>query len=184
MKKLAIIFITALMMAACSTATKKIEPEVNQTPPKPSGSAIAEENIDYESIQKSLGMDRDIDQLGYKEKAFNTCEMGFGFSRSQNCRTEYLAIIHFQLLCRDSQGTISTALTREDMQPLSGRTIQWTLNKKTASTVLGHDGHGQIRMSFAKSPRYQRLKLSANNDALYLKAGEIKRIVTPSNWCN
>lgn len=173
-----------LVLSACTTA-QKTDLETSTPGQKPSASSGGdEENIDYEQIKHSLGLSHKLEQLGYSERAFNTCEMGFGFSRTQNCRTEIMAVINFQLLCRDSQGTISTALTREDMQPLSGRTINWSLHKKNGSAVLNHDGHGQILMSFRSSPRNQRLKLSANNDALYLRANEIKRIVTPSNWCN
>lgn len=152
----------------------------------PAVSAVSgeEENIDYPSIQRSLGLSREFTHLGYAEKAFNTCEMGYGFSRSQNCHKEIFAVIHFQLLCRDSQGTISTALARDDMEALAGRNVRWSLHKKSGAVVLDHDGHGQILMSFPQSPKYQRLKLAAGNDALYLKAGEIKRVVTPSNWCN
>lgn len=181
-KLLSILLIASL--SACTTAQKP-ETEVQAPAEKQQpSSANEEDNIDYESIKHNLGLSKKIDQLGYAERAFNTCEMGYGFSRTKNCRTEVMAVIHFQLLCRDSQGTISTALTREDMQPLSGRTINWSLHKKNGNAVLNHEGQGQILMSFRSSPRNQRLKLSANNDALYLKANEIKRIVTPSNWCN
>lgn len=172
-----------VLLAACSSAPKKTESPI-ESKLVSTVAAAEEENIDYLSIQRSLGLSREIDNLGYAEKAFNTCEMGFGFSRSQNCHKEIFAVVHFQLLCRDSQGTISTALTRDDMEALAGRKIRWSLHKKSGSVVLDHDGHGQILMSFPQSPKYQRLKLAAGNDALYLKAGEIKRVVTPSNWCN
>lgn len=172
-----------VLLAACSSAPKKSEPP-KESLPASSGAKIEEENIDYASIQRSLGLSRDTGDLGYVEKSFNTCQMGYGFSRSQNCHKEIFAVIHFQLLCRDSQGTISTALTRDDMEALAGRNIRWSLHKKGGAVVLDHDGHGQILMSFPQSPKYQRLKLAAGNDALYLKAGEIKRVVTPSNWCN
>lgn len=172
-----------IFLIACSTTPKKADPAPESLPVS-SSVKTEEENIDYPSIQRSLGMSREMNNLGYAEKSFNTCEMGYGFSRSQNCHKEIFAVIHFQLLCRDSQGTISTALTRDDMEALAGRKIRWSLHKKSGAVVLDHDGHGQILMSFPQSPKYQRLKLAAGNDALYLKAGEIKRVVTPSNWCN
>lgn len=165
-------------MTACSS--KSLKKEELAIPLADTGLA----SIDYEMLQKSLGLDRDIHELGYEEKSFNTCEVGYGYSSNKNCRLEYLAVINFQLLCRDSQGTISTPLTREDMRPLNGRTVNWTLHGLRGSSRLDDDGHGQIKTVFKNSPKFQRLKLNVDSDNLYLRAGEIKRVVTPSNWCN
>lgn len=173
------------LLAACSSTSQKPEkteafPFVEtERPPEGDG-----RNIDYEKVQQSLGLSREIYDLGYEEKSFDTCTMGYGYLYNKDCRTEYFTVIHFQLLCRDSQGTISTALSREDMRPLSGRTVNWTVAGSNGNVRLDSDGYGQIKTTFKKSPRYQRLKLNVDNENLYLKSGEIKRIVTPSNWCN
>lgn len=150
----------------------------------PTEDASVDENIDYPSLQKSLGLERAPGVLGYTEKSFATCTAGYGYASSRNCRRDFFAVIHFQLLCRDSEGTISTALNRDDMRALSRRSASWTLSGKKGTMQMDEEGQGQILMSFSSSPRFQRLKLTVDNDFLYLKAGEINRVVVPGNWCN
>ena len=176
-----LVVLTLIILSACSSAPKKSE----KSEDSPSNATeVNELNIDYEMLMSSLGLDRDIRQLGYAEKSFNTCAVGFGYSSNKNCRLKYFAVINFQLLCRESQGTISTPLGREDMRALSGRTVNWTLMNLRGSSRLDNDGHGKIAMVFRNSPKHQRLKLNVDHDNLYLRSGEIKRVVTPSNWCN
>lgn len=140
--------------------------------------------IDYVGLQRELGLNRDITKLGYTEKAFQTCGAGYGYSASQDCRQDYFVVVHFQLLCRDSEGTISTPLGVEDMRPLSRRSVTWNLAGTSAEMQLDNEGFGQFRTTYHSSPRQQRLKITADNDFLYLRAGEINRVVAPGNWCN
>lgn len=140
--------------------------------------------VDYLGLHRSLGLDRGKDDLGYVEKQFDTCSAGYGYSASNNCRRETFVSIQFQILCRDSEGTISTALGREDMKPLSGRSLNWFIQGSRGTMRLDGEGFGQIRTTFRTSQRLQRLKLSVDNDFVYVRAGEVKRLVTPRNWCN
>ena len=70
------------------------------------------------------------------------------------------------------------------MRPLNGKTVKWTLNNDTGILYLDDRGQGQIKTTSRSSPKTKRLKLAIDNDNLYVKAGEINKIVTPSNWCN
>lgn len=156
--------------------------------PRKSQSSSPVENealaIDYLGLQRHLGLDRMKDNLGYVEKSFDTCEVGYGYSSSRNCRRHHFVLIHFQILCRESEGTISTALSREDMKPLSGRSLIWTLANTKGNLQLDGEGFGQIKTTFPASQKTQRLKLAVDNDFVYVRAGEVKRLVTPQNWCN
>ena len=54
----------------------------------------------------------------------------------------------------------------------------------TPSTIiLDSQGRGQIRSIFASSPKEKRLKVATQNDFLYMQAGAIRRVITPSTWC-
>ena len=146
--------------------------------------ALAEVSIDYVALQRELGLDRSTRKLGYAEKSFNTCKVGYGYSGTQDCKQQVFIVIHFQLLCRHSEGTISDPLTSADMYPLSGRFIKWTLPEVGGDLHLDGDGFGQIKMVGKTSLKAQRLRLTADNEFLYIRAGEIDRIVAPQDWCN
>ncbi|MDZ4084206.1 MAG: hypothetical protein U1E10_14780, partial [Bdellovibrionales bacterium] len=139
--------------------------------------------VDYDGLQKSLGMTRPLSDYGYVEKEFATCEAGYGYSSTHQCRKNVFVVVGFQLLCRDSEGTVSTTLRYDDMQPLASRTISWELKGDRGQLVLDSQGRGQFRGIYAVSPRDQRLKITSRNDFLYMQAQAIKRIITPSNWC-
>lgn len=171
-------------LSGCSSvATKDEEVAVPTIPGEASKDAPAV-LIDYLGLHRALGLERSDTELGFIEKSFDTCAVGYGYSASNDCRREHFVSIHFQILCRDSEGTISTALGREDMKPLSGRTVTWTLPGARGTLRLDGEGYGQIRTTFPKSQKTQRLKLSVDNDFVYVRTGEVKRLVTPKNWCN
>lgn len=141
--------------------------------------------IDHDGLQTYLGLDRPATQLGYMEKSFPTCDVGYGYSSNRNCKTDYFVSIQFQLLCRDShEDSFTHALGANDMKPLKGSSVIWTLNQMSGKLVLDNDGRGQIKTIARNTQRQKRLKLNIANDNLYVKAGEINKIVTPANWCN
>lgn len=141
------------------------------------------ERIDILGLQRSLGLEGSKTVLGFREKSFDTCRAGFGFSASRNCRRAYLSDVKFQVLCRDTEGTTSTAVGAGNTRPLSGRTLNWTLRSESGTLILDGEGYGQIAVVGPASRRSQRLKLSVDNDFVTFPAGEARRIVTPKNWC-
>lgn len=181
-----------LNLVACSSASRKEESTrssfpatdplegLKNTTPKTNNRP----SIDYDNLQRQLGLGREVEQLGFVEKSFATCDAGYGYSSSQDCRRDFFVVIHFQLLCRDSQGTISTILNPEDLRALSGRSVSWTLQRQHGDLRLDQSGYGQIKLTAPRSQRSERLKLTVENDFLFLRAGEINRVVTPVNWCN
>jgi hypothetical protein len=137
---------------------------------------------ELENLQKQLGLQRDFNQLGYFEKPFETCEDPQRGAKA--CHRNYFIVIHFQLLCRDTEGTVSEVVTQNDVKPISDQTVVWNLKGNKGDIQTDPSGFGQIRTIASVSPRTQRLKLAVRNEALYLRAGEINRVVTPRPWCN
>jgi hypothetical protein len=174
----------ALLSACASVAPKPPAPPVVTPSPSQDGGGPAVELIDHDGLQRSLGMERSVHDLGYDEKAFSTCGAGYGYSSSRNCRREHFVLVHFQLLCRDSEGTVSTAIAVDELMPLRGRTVNWTLKGRRGRLNLDGEGRGQIRTTLSGSQREQRLRLAVDNDFLYIRAGDAKRLVTPKQWCN
>lgn len=185
-----LIFAFALTLSACASTPEEdstqqdevLFPELRNKRPYEREQAPAE-IIDYDGLQRSLGLSRGLSDYGYQEKDFATCDVGYGYSSTHRCRKNLFVVIQIQLLCRDSEGTVSTTLRYDDMTPLTNRTIRWEFAGDRGSLVLDGQGRGQIRSIFASTPREKRLKIATQNDFLYMQAGAIRRVITPKNWC-
>jgi hypothetical protein len=94
-----------------------------------------------------------------------------------------LAIIHFRLQCRDSEGTVDE-VTSDNIQNLSDRQITWAMRGLNGDSITDSRGYGEIHQVFLKSPKYDRLRLGANGEYLYMRANEITSVVAPKPWCN
>ncbi|ASD64192.1 hypothetical protein [Bdellovibrio bacteriovorus] len=175
-----ILAVLVAALAGCSTTPKKESPSTGAVVPD----VTAPSTIDYVALQTFLGLDRAPEELGYTERAFNTCDAGYGYSRSQNCRQEVFVVLHFRLLCRDSEGTISTILTESDVTPIAGRTVKWSLKGMTGTALTDGLGYGQIRTVSPRSQRRERARLAVGSEFLYMRANEITKIITPRPWCN
>lgn len=173
-----------LLLGACSTA-KKIEskPLVAPTATVPVSQGVV--RIDVEGLKRSLGLDRSRSDLGYQEKQFNTCSAGFGYSKDK-CRDQVFISINFRLQCRDSVGTTSEIVTSAQMDPIANKQVRWQIGKAESVIQTDDEGYAQINGVLAQSPapRSQRLRLAVGSQFVYVRAGELTRIVTPSNWCS
>lgn len=169
------------LLVGCSTSPKKESAKVSPDVISPEQEST---RLDYNALQTHLGLDRSEDQLGYNEKAFNTCDVGYGYSRSQDCHKEFFVVLHFRLLCRDSEGTISQILTDADVAPIAGKTVRWNLKGTSGTLVTDGMGYGQIRTVSRSSQRRERLKLAVGSEFLYMRANEITKVITPRPWCN
>lgn len=178
-----IISLVLLTLVACMTTPKK-ETTYTPSPRSDEAAGVTPPSIDYFSIQRELHLDRPADQLGYTEKAFNTCQMGYGYSRSQDCRNLYMVVLNVRLMCRDSEGTISTVLTEADVAPIAGRTVKWNLKSVRGSVITDHQGYGQIVAVAPRSERRERIKLAVGSEFLYMRANEITKVITPKPWCD
>ncbi|MFZ3229330.1 MAG: hypothetical protein WA160_03920 [Pseudobdellovibrio sp.] len=188
MKNLKYICLVAFVTACSTTPSKKmpdnyevVKPRANEvTPVKPQKPSVPV--IDYASIQRLLHLDKGPSELGYAEKIFNTCEVGFGYSNT-DCQKKYFVVLHFKLTCRDSEGTISNILTDDDLKPIAGERVNWFLKNANGSVQTDSGGYGQVVMVSAESQKNQRLRLAVATDFLFLKAGEVGRLIAPKSWC-
>ncbi|QDK38685.1 hypothetical protein [Bdellovibrio sp. NC01] len=170
-----------LTLTACTTTPKQTSSESLPTPVATTDESGT--SIDLNALQTYLKLDRDTEQLGFVEKAFNTCDAGFGFSRSQNCHKEYFVVLHFRLMCRDTEGTISTVLHDGDVEPIAGRPVRWQLKNISGTIVTDGLGYGQIKAVSKISQNKQRIRLGVGNEFLYMRSNEITKVITPRPWC-
>jgi hypothetical protein len=175
----------AILATACTTAPT-VEAPANKAKINVPAEPVQNERttIDYVSLQRAMGMEIPAESLGYKEKAFDTCQAGYGYSSVQNCHKEYMVVINIRLQCRDSEGTVAEGVSNADLTAIANRPVRWNLKPNQGVTNTDSDGFAQIMTVSARSPKTERLKISVGNEFLYMRANEITRVVTPRPWCN
>lgn len=179
MSKFIWILVLILLSGCATTKPPKAvydEPDLSET--------VETVKIDYPLLQKNLKLQRDIRQLGYTDKSFYTCQAGAGFSSTKDCHTAFLVVIHVHLLCRDSEGTVEYTLDPSQITAISGRAVKWNMLNDSGTVYTDDEGFTQIVTVADRATRNQRLKLTVGGDFLYMKAGEIKKVVAPQSWCN
>ena len=165
MKHLALILFVGL--SACTTAPKHkplTETEI-QGPPKV--------RTDL-PLQDRLGMRRQATDLGFAEKPFSACQEG-GI-----CQPRYFSVVHFQLLCRDSEGTVSSVPT---LTPLTSDRVRWQLGGQTGGTSTDRNGFGQFTLVSDRPTRGQRLILRIGQQFMGFTISEVSKVVLPQNFC-
>ena len=185
--KIIFLLSSTFLFIACASPVKK-----NQPPAMPKSSQAPQiekkifqpNDIDVSSVQRLLGLDKSIHSLGYAEKIFNTCKVGYGFDTNQNCQQKYFVVIHFKISCRASEGTVSTILTEDDLAVVANQKLQWFLKNANGQIETDLNGFAEIKMISDISQKTERLRLSNANDFVLMRAGEIKSLIVPINWCN
>lgn len=185
MQTITLILSFVFLFAGCTShQVKESQPTITQPTTTPTARPEkTEEIIDVVSLQKFLRMDYAKEKLGYSEKTFNTCAVGFGYSSSQNCRQMYAVSIYYQVKCRQSEGTISTILTDADLTPVESSHVKWSLKNVSGFSSTDSYGYGQIQTVSNQSQRHQRLRLAVGENFLYMRASDITTVVVPKDWC-
>jgi len=184
MKNILVLSFFAAVLSACGSDPMKLPPAEGSIPPEAPPVAVEEPTrIDYIGLQQTLGLDRADENLGYVEKAFDTCKAGNGFSHSENCHKEYFVLLHFQLKCRETDEAPQDGVSAMDTHPIANHAISWVLEKKKGVVQTDSQGYGQIRASYMERPGTKHIKLASDTHFLYVIAKELDRIVTPPIWC-
>ncbi len=175
--KIVLLIVVPLLAFSCSTTPKEKEEPAEQPIEK------SEPSIDVWAIRRALKLDGAPTELGYRDASFNTCEIGYGYSSSNMCQRQTMAVIHFRLQCRDSEGTVSQAVGASNLRAISAP-VRWTIGNQSGVVTTDGEGYGQIVSIFPKSPANTRLKVASGTQFLYLMhASEAGRLVVPKQWC-
>lgn len=164
MKHIICAILILVFTSACQTA-RKPEPEIEPAPPT------------EVQLQDKLGMRRSADDLGFAEKSFNSCDQNTGTP----CRNQFFTVVHFQLLCRDSEGTVSNVPI--ELTPLHSDRVNWKLGSQNGNTRTDDQGYGQFYMVSDRSTRGQRLTLRIGKQFLGFTASDLTKVVLPKNFC-
>ena len=75
------------VFTGCTSPVVKSQPTAGQQKtqlPQIEKKVYQSTDVDMQSIQRLLAMDKSVHNLGYSEKMFNTCKVGFGFDTNQS----------------------------------------------------------------------------------------------------
>ncbi len=167
---------TFLTLAACTTAPKEPVAESDRPPlvleePRP------RQAVPVFQIQNEIGMNRQATDLGFAEKLFNACNFGIP---GENCDRMF-NVVHFQLMCRDSEGTVSEVPVA--LRPIIAPYITWSVAGQSGSTRTDRNGFGQIAFISGRTIKEKRLILRKGAHYVGLTVSEITKLVLPKNWC-
>jgi hypothetical protein len=179
---------TAAFVSACATEPQEATQQPTEqkpvarvtTPILPHATLPAQ--VDVLGLKRSLGLDRAPEDLGYQEKQFNTCSVGYGYPSSSQCRSANLAVVHFRLQCRDSDGTVDT-VTASQISPVISNQVKWTLGTSEGITKTDGEGFGQFTTITEKPSKTSRLKFTISGKFLIIRAEDAGRLVAPLSWC-
>jgi hypothetical protein len=158
--------VLVLLFSACTGPQKNTGPDITRMEPP-----------DESRLQAKLGMVRASTDLGYQEKSFDTCQMGL----RGECGRKYLAVVNFQLMCRETEGTVSTFPL--ELHPIVAPVLRWSMGRASGETQTDVNGYGQIAVITDRPLSHSRLLLKKERLFVAITAGEITRIVLPKNWC-
>ena len=141
-----------------------------------------QEVIDVVGLQNALKLSGT--KIGFFEKNYNTCSVGYGYLQNENCRNLFMTVIRFQIVCRPEIDDPNKILSQSDLTPVANQKLKWKLGSNiTGSSETNYSGYGQLVAISSQSQKNQRLKINSGNDFLLIKSHEIDQVITPPDWC-
>jgi hypothetical protein len=180
MTKLLIALAALAVLSACRSTPTPSDENIDGYAPPPRVERPQDTNyrINLEELQTKLRMAREADDLGFTEKQFDTCSAGVS---AGVCSRKYFSVVHFQLLCRDSEGSVSEAPIQ--LTPLTSDRVTWKIATNTGNTQTDGRGYGQFLMLSEKSVRGQRLTLRIGRQFMGFTVSDVSKVVLPRNFC-
>jgi len=168
-----ILLVSALLVLSGCRSTPEMMP---YTPSEHIEGPAADPNA---GLKAALGMARSPADLGFVEKAFNPCS--FGLAGSASCKQQYFSVVHFQLLCRDTEGSVSAMPISP--KPIVANDVKWKVAGISGGTHTDGQGYGQFTVRTSRSARGQRLILRIGPQFVAFDVSEVSKIVLPKNFC-
>lgn len=175
LSRLALLFALGLALAACTTTR---ETTVDYVPPPTPEEISVKKSVGVLQLQSQLGMNRAPADLGFSEKLFNPCNFGLP---GDGCNERVMNVVHFQLMCRDTEGTVSEVPVA--LRPIVSPYITWSVGAQSGVTKTDRSGYGQFTFISGNTVKDRRLILRKGAHYVGLTVSEITKVVLPKNWC-
>lgn len=173
-------------MSACSSTTEIDEGEVAELPVSKSvyqntnKSTQNYNDIDVNALLHELQLNHPVEQIGFQEKSFNTCQISSNRSPKPDCQTLYIGRLNFHAMCRDSTGTVETV----QLTPLTTQNLSWKNGQKRGLTQTNNNGFGSLDFITPQSSRNGHLYLYLGNKVARKRFLDKWKMVLPGNWCS
>lgn len=139
--------------------------------------------LDKVKLAKDLGMYRKKMNTGFEQRAFNDCSLPRRYRKTQECSTQYLAVVNFRMRCRNSRGTVNEQVSNYELTPLKSRSIKWHIGKLEGQTQTDPLGYGQVIVRSHFPMKKKQFRLFANGHVMGVSAEEVRQFVLPKYWC-
>ncbi len=186
--KLAHLLILLFFLGACQSFQPIHRPQKNVLPPKKGtnlhggGSYRREPMIKFALLEDRLGFHDYAHRFGIQEKTFNPCMQKDAFSYPVLCHDHYLTVVHLDIRCRESEGTVEQVYHSE-LSPLRNRRLEWSVGRQKGMSQTDYKGRAKISILSDRSVKYQRIRLQAGTQFLVMRLNQLKRLVVPPQWC-
>ncbi len=124
-------------------------------------------------------MDHPMSRLGFEEKSFNTCKVESNRSPKPLCQQLYVARLNFQVMCRNSTGTVE----RVTLTPLNSTKLRWKKGSKRGFTSTNSSGFGRLGFVTSYPSINGHLYLYLGSKIARKRFRDQWKLILPQSWC-
>lgn len=135
--------------------------------------------IDVPELMEELEMNSPPENVGYVEKSFNTCEVDANKSDHPSCQKLYLSRLNYQVVCRDSTGTVE----KVNLTPMDSQKMRWRSPGKRGYTKTDKNGYGQVGFISRRPASQSYLYLHLGSKIARKRFKDNWKLVLPKSWC-
>lgn len=172
-----------LWLCSCATTIEKVPekklPVSNSSYYSANGHTQTYNDIDMNTLLQELQMDHPVEEIGFQEKYFNTCQVSANRSTNPDCQNLYVGRLNFHAMCRDSTGTVDTV----QLTPLFTQQLNWKSGKKRGRAQTNANGFGSLDFISPQSSRNGHLYLYLGNKVARKQLLDKWKMVLPGTWC-
>lgn len=171
---------TISLLCACATAPKDDEAPIYDSSQQ---SSPEDARLDKTKLADSLGVLKDVEDIGFHQVSFNDCSIPRRFRKGSSCSTQYLAVINFRMRCRNSEGTVEQQVSQYELTPLVSNSVKWGVGKLEGNTRTDSRGYGRAIIRSWTPVDSKLFRLTANGQVMAVTAKQVRQFVLPRYWC-
>lgn len=174
-----LLFILLVQCTSTPQASKEYLPKSQSNYTSRTNYTQKHNDIDVNALLEELGMDHPQHQVGYTEKSFNACKVESNRSKNPSCERLYVSRLNFQVMCRDSTGTVE----RVNLTPLNSGKLRWKRQGQRGYTSTNTQGYGSLGFVTPYSTRNGFLYLYLGNKIARKRFKDQWKLILPMSWC-
>ncbi len=185
MQYLTRLLFSILLLALCHCTTPPPEKQEVLLPKSQSSyvgaPSISQQHndIDVNALLHELEMNHPLETLGFQEKAFNTCEVKSNRSTAPLCKRLYVARLNFQVMCRESTGTVQ----KVNLTPLNSQKLRWKNGARRGFTSTDDRGYGSLGFVTRRPSSNGHLYLYLGSKIARKRFRDRWKLILPKSWC-